>query len=226
MTGNHLFQTTDEYFDKIVKRRPDGYLSNPAEVLYDYMRFEVWKTHAPPPGYKTLEERRKREKWPSSMDSWPSPIATGLIRLYPPASVAAPLVSDARPLPRSHQANTGSSSVGGGAWGSISSATDGGVNSYYMVVALRPLAGTTLYDWVGSNGWILWCIQQIAEVDEESRMVGWVHRTTMSPEFTGHTTAQIEEGLRAMAARGDPSHAQAMRDYADYQARVNKRTSG
>ncbi|MCP4242112.1 MAG: hypothetical protein GY772_16265, partial [bacterium] len=91
---------------------------------------------------------------------------------------------------------------------------------------LSPLAGTTLYDWVGPNGWILWCIQQIAEVDDESRMIGWVHRTTMAPGFTGHTTSQIEEGLRAMAARGDPAYAQGMRDYEDYQARVNKRGPG
>ncbi|MCP4244740.1 MAG: hypothetical protein GY772_29710 [bacterium] len=103
------------------------------------------------------------------------------------------------------------------------STTDGGVNSYYMVVGMRPRAGTVLHGWIGGNGWILRCIQQVAEVVENGRMIGWVHRTTMAPNFTGHTTTQIEEAIRAMAAKGDPDTAQAMRDYEAYQERTRKR---
>ncbi|MCP4244446.1 MAG: hypothetical protein GY772_28215, partial [bacterium] len=35
----------------------------------------------------------------------------------------------------------------------------GGTNSYYMVLALRPVAGSQLDQWVGGNGWVIWCIQ-------------------------------------------------------------------
>ncbi len=102
--------------------------------------------------------------------------------------------------------------------------TDGGVNSYYMVVGMRPREGTLLHSWVGGNGWILWCIQQVAEVVENGRMIGWVNRTTMAPNFTGHTTSQIEQAIKAMAG-GDPATAQAMRDYEEYQERTRKRGS-
>ncbi|MCP4242011.1 MAG: hypothetical protein GY772_15755, partial [bacterium] len=148
IAGHHLFSTTNEYFDKVVRKRPDGVLPNPAETLYDYMRFEIRKTHLPPPGYRTLDERRKREKWPVSMDGWPSRIDVALIGFYPPAAIAAPPVRTAQANP------TGGGSSSGPSWAVVPT-TDGGVNSYYMVVGMRPREGTLLYNWVGGNGWIL-----------------------------------------------------------------------
>ncbi len=91
----------------------------------------------------------------------------GLIALYPPAAPAAPV--------RWREGGAGSSSGGapsGNVWGEALQQFAGGTNSYYMVLALRPIHGSALGQWVGDNGWILWCIQQVAEVLTNGRMCG------------------------------------------------------
>ncbi|MCP4240191.1 MAG: hypothetical protein GY772_06480 [bacterium] len=172
--------------------------------MYDYVRFEVNKTNKSPPGYRTVADRRAREKWPAVLDGWPTTTDQALIALYPPAAAASPPLKKAdlnqrdgpsRPLPAIPP-------------------TEMGVNSYYMVLGVLPRPGTMLHQWIG-NGWVIWCIQQVAEVVEGSRMVGWVHRSTAGQNILGHMTPQIEDAIKAMAAKGDPMSAQAMRNIAD-----------
>ncbi|MCP4241517.1 MAG: hypothetical protein GY772_13230, partial [bacterium] len=135
------------------------------------MRWASRPPHQPPANYKKLVDRRQREQWPKEAANWPTDVEGGAIALYAPAAPAAEV--------RRREGGSGSS---GGApsaegWGAALNQSAGGVNSYYMVLALRPMPGSTLGQWVGDNGWILWCIQQVAEVLAGTRMVGWVHRS-------------------------------------------------
>ncbi len=89
IAGQDLFSTSDKYFDWVVGRRPCAMIPNPAEVLYDYMRYEVKKTHQPPANYRKLAERRQKEQWPQEAANWPTDVEVGAIALYLPAAPAA-----------------------------------------------------------------------------------------------------------------------------------------
>ncbi len=62
IAGQNLFATANDYFDAVVGRRPNAMIPNPAEVLYDYMRYEVKRTNQPPANYRKLAERRLNEQ--------------------------------------------------------------------------------------------------------------------------------------------------------------------
>ena len=82
---DEMLPTAELYYRYVVGRYPSPTLPDPAEVLDDYVRYEIDALEDPPPGYVMLEERQK--SWPEEelAKAWPTAVNIEAIKRQPPA---------------------------------------------------------------------------------------------------------------------------------------------